>query len=275
MVLDISLFRNQRIYIFVFYVITVGGFSIIFNSLNIQHTVAILTIFASLIILSGVFISKLAVDPLQEYVQNLKNLSSETLHELNLPITTIKTNVQMLSKNTTDKKMLKRLSRIDKASKMLELRYDELDYMIKTQTSKKIAELFFLEELILQRVEFLQQIYPHASFSLTLEPTKILNDRIGLSKVLDNIIDNGIKYSKEKAVIEITLRDNTLYIVDFGCGIDEVELVEIFDNYYQSNRSMKGFGIGLAMVKRFCDTHNVGLNIVSKKGMGTTMILSF
>ena len=273
------MFRNQRIYIFIFYVLTVGAFLASFhyvnNMIKYENVFVIILVFACLVILSGIFISKLAVDPLQEYVTNLQNLSSETLHELNLPISTIKTNLQMLKKNVKDIKNVKRLSRINQASKMLELRYNELDYMIKTQTSKKIQELFFLDELLKQRVKFLQHIYPHILFKLDLQPTQILNDQIGLSKVIDNIIDNGVKYSKKNNIIEISLKNNTLHIKDFGCGIDEVELLQIFDNYYQSNDNMKGFGIGLGMVKRFCDTHKLTLNIVSKKDVGTTIVLCF
>ena len=277
--LGTNLFRNQRIYIFIFYFLTVSAFLVtsnyLTNNLKIQNTFILLLIFICLIILSAVFISKLAVDPLQEYVTNLQNLSNETLHELNLPISTIKTNLQMLEKNLTDEKSIKRIDRIKQASKMLESRYNELDYMIKTQTSLKIEELLFLDELVKKRVEFLQSLYPHILFKLDLEPTKIINDKMGLSKVIDNIIDNGVKYSKDANIIEITLKNHTLKIRDFGCGIDEVKLIQIFDNYYQVHTTMKGFGIGLAMVKRFCDANKITLKILSKKDVGTTIILSF
>ncbi len=86
--------------------------------------------------LGGVMISKLAIDPLQEHVTNLQNLSKETLHELNLPISTIFTNSNMLKKNMQSEKDLKRLTRIDTACSMLQERYNELDYMIKKQNSK-------------------------------------------------------------------------------------------------------------------------------------------
>ncbi|MEA1955918.1 MAG: HAMP domain-containing sensor histidine kinase [Campylobacterota bacterium] len=273
------MFRNQRIYIFIFYFLTVTTFSItinyILNEIKIENIYILSIIFLCLTILAGVFISKLAVDPLERYVINIKNLSNETLHELNLPITTIKTNLQMLQKNINDEKNIKRLNRIKNASNMLQLRYNELDYMIKTQTKIKIEELFSLDELIKQRIDFLQNIYPHITFNLNLEPTQILNDKIGLSKIIDNIIDNGVKYSDKSNTIEIELNQNELKIKDYGCGIDEVEIIHIFDNYYQNDASIKGFGIGLGMIKRFCDTNNISLNIVSKINIGTTIILKF
>lgn len=225
--------------------------------------------------LSGVMISKLSIDPLQEHVTNLQNLSKETLHELNLPISTIMTNSHMLKKNMSDEKALKRVSRIESACSMLQQRYNELDYMIKTQTLQEIKENFDLSELVKLRVEFLQAVYPHIEFTLKLSKSEITTDKIGLSKVIDNIIDNGVKYSGNSNKIDIELENNTLSIKDYGCGMDEVELLRIFDNYYQSNDSMQGFGIGLSMVKRFCDTHDIHLNFKSTPDIGTTVLLQF
>ena len=225
--------------------------------------------------LSGVFISKLAIDPLYEYVKNLQNLSKETLHELNLPISTIMSNSQMLSKSFDDEKSQKRLKRIDSACEMLKQRYNELEYMIKMQSKQSIQESFLLNELIEERVTFLKNIYPNINFKLKLEKSELTSDKTGLSKVIDNIIDNGVKYSQNSNVIDIRLNAVTLEIQDYGLGMDEVELLQIFDNYYQANNSMQGFGIGLSMVKRFCDTNNINLSFKSLPNSGTTVILKF
>ncbi len=227
------------------------------------------------VVLSAIFISKLAIDPLQEHIKNLQDLSKETLHELNLPISTIKTNIQMIKKKLSNEKELKRLQRIENACEMLEQRYNELDYMIKKQTKQDIKEDIDLAKLVQSRINFLNSIYPHMKFNLELKNTIIHGDKIGLSKVIDNVIDNGVKYSQNSNKIDIKLSNYTLHIQDFGCGMDEVELLQIFDNYYQSNKNMQGFGIGLSMVKRFCDTNDIQLNFKSKKDFGTTVLLKF
>ncbi|MFA6191497.1 MAG: sensor histidine kinase [Sulfurimonas sp.] len=273
------MFRNLRINIFVYYFLTVLTFLGIlyyFLAVTVTENIFLLAVvMLCFVTLSGVFISKLSIDPLEEYVQNLQNLSKETLHELNLPISTIMTNSHMLKKNMTNEKDLKRMQRIESACAMLQERYNELDYMIKTQTQKTIKESFELDELIQKRVDFLESIYPHTTFAAELQTTQIIGDPIGLAKVVDNIIDNGVKYSQNSPKIDIKLNNFELHIQDCGAGMDEVELLQIFDNYYQSNTNMQGFGIGLSMVKRFCDRHNIGLNFKSKKGTGTTVTLKF
>ena len=273
------MFRNLRINIFIFYLLTVVAFLLlgyyVVEVLQVTNFVLLAIIVLSLVVLSAVFISKLAVDPLQEYVKNLQELSKETLHELNLPISTITTNTQMLQKNLQDEKNVKRAARIESACDMLQQRYNELDYLIKMQTKQEIKERFALDELVQSRVDFLQKIYPHMDFHLTLSKQELFGDKIGLAKVIDNLIDNGVKYSRNSKNIDITIENNTLLIRDYGIGMDEVELLAIFDNYYQINSEMKGFGIGLSMVKRYCDENGIELIFDSSPNNGTTVKLKF
>lgn len=252
--------------------------AILYYSISIAEVENINLLLLTLLLLSifaGVIISKLSIDPLFEHVSNLQNLSTETLHELNLPISTIKTNIHMLKKSLVSEKDLKRTDRIESACEMLQQRYNELDYMIKLQSSNVEYENFDLCELTQNRVEFLKRIYPHMEFQLLLSPSQIKSDKIGLSKVIDNLIDNAVKYSQDIHKIDIELQNHTLSIKDYGCGMDEVELLKIFDDYYQSNKNMKGFGIGLSMVKRFCDANAISLSFKSKPNIGTTVILKF
>lgn len=277
--LDTSLFRNQRIHIFIYYIITTITFLSVFYyfaiTLHVDNLILLSIIVLAFIIFSGLAISKLAVDPLEIHIKNLQNLSKETLHELNLPISTILTNLQMLKKSLKSEKDLKRASRIETACDMLQQRYNELDYMIKLQAANIKKERFDLSELIEQRVEFLKPIYLHVTFNLQLNATILINDKVGLAKVIDNLIDNGVKYSNDIYQIDIKLQNNILEIKDYGKGMDEVEVVHIFDEYYQNNKEMQGFGIGLSMVKRFCDTNKIDLKLQSKPDNGTTIILKF
>ncbi len=243
--------------------------------LKVENIFVLSIIGLCFIILSAIFISKLAVDPLLEYVKDLQNLSKETLHELNLPISTIKTNIGMLYKSTDDAKSMKRLNRINAACDMLQERYNELDYLIKMQSADVKKEDFFLDELVEQRVAFLQQLYPSYTFNLSLERVEVLSDKKGLEKVVDNLIDNGVKYSQDSKLLDISTRNETLIIEDYGIGMDEVQLLHIFDNYYQQNSSVQGFGIGLSMVKRFCDANSIELKFHSSLGVGTKIELQF
>ncbi len=224
------------------------------------------------IIISAFIISKLSLDPLKKYTNNLKNISTQTLHELNLPIATIQTNLSMIAKELDDEKSKKRLKRIYTALDMLKQRYNELDYIIKTQTKQVQKEQFEVSDIIKERVDFFKNIFPNVSFSLKLEKCQIYSDKTGFGKTIDNILQNSIKYSKNP-VIDIILENCVLEIKDNGVGIDEVELVKIFDRYYQEDSRSDGFGVGLSLVKEFCDENGIKLTINSKKDYGTVIKL--
>lgn len=273
------MFASLRLNIFLYYFITVNlfiGFAYYFLSvLHIDNIYLLLIFFISFTVLAGVLISRLAIDPLIEYVHNLQNLSKETLHELNLPISTIKINTQMLNKSLEDEKSQKRLERINSACIMLQEHYNELDYLIKMQSNVDVKEEFFVNELVQERIAFLAKVYPHVEFNITLEKLQIIGDKKGLAKVIDNIIDNGVKYSPDSKSIDISIEERCLSVRDYGVGMDEVELLQIFENYYQSNKNMQGFGIGLSIVKRFCDKNEIGLTFQSQPAKGTTVKLKF
>lgn len=243
--------------------------------LSLESISLLAVVLLCFVTLSGVFISKLAIDPLAEYVKNLQALSKETLHELNLPISTIVTNSQMLKKSLEDEKSQKRLERIESACEMLKQRYSELEYMIKMQSKQDIKESFRVDDLVKERVAFLEKIYPQMEFVLHLQEMRVFSDKTGFAKVIDNIIDNGVKYSQNSKKIVIQIEKNSLTIEDFGIGMDEVEIVNIFDQFYQINSNVQGFGIGLSMVKRFCDTNAITLSIHSSPNVGTKVELKF
>ncbi len=110
---------------------------------SLQESVALpylIGIILFLVIMAGVAIAKLSIEPLREHFNQLEHFSKEILHELNLPINTIMTNTSMLKKNIEDERSLKRFSRIEAACGMLQERYKELDYLIKKQMQHEQVE---------------------------------------------------------------------------------------------------------------------------------------
>jgi signal transduction histidine kinase len=273
------LFRNLTLTIVIFYVVTIMPLAgVLHYSITVARVDnAYLLFFGTLAatLLLGLMIARMAIAPLREHFGQLERFSKETLHELNLPVSTILTNTQMLKRTHTDEKSIKRLGRIEQAAEMIQERYKELDYLIRTQMQRETVEAFDLCELIRDRMEFFRSLYPQVDFSSDLEATSLVLDRIGMRKVVDNLVDNAVKYSREQASVAIRLHDRVLEIEDRGVGMDEMELLRIFDRYYQSDATMPGYGIGLGLVKSYCDKYRIKLHVQSQKGVGTTMILNF
>jgi len=205
--------------------------------------------------------------------ENLLHLTKEILHELNIPIATIQANTSLLKRTLKEnEKGLKRLSRIDASTSRLNRLYIELVYSIKKEIHSIEKEEFQLEELIVERVEEMKLLNRNA-FVLKLEPHSVYVDKIGFEKVLDNLISNAMKYSDKNTTVEIILKDNSLKIIDHGIGMDETELITIYERYYQLDNTAHGEGIGLALVKAYCDDEKIKIRINSIKNEGTEVSL--
>ncbi|MDD5052490.1 MAG: HAMP domain-containing sensor histidine kinase [Sulfuricurvum sp.] len=273
------MFRSVQIALASLYVATTGiliaGIYVVHQILGVQQWGIIAFVSLIITLIAGGILAKIAIAPLREHFDHLERFSKETLHELNLPINTITANVQMLRKTHNDEKSLKRLERIEMASEMLQERYNELDYLIKKQTEREKIENFDLSEVIEDRLKFLRALYPSTVWEITIEPCYVQLDRIGLGKVIDNLVENGVKYSSQNSQITISLYNHALTICDQGIGMDEITLMRIYDRYYQNDSAMAGYGIGLNLVKRYCDRHHINLHVSSQVGKGTCIKLEF
>ncbi|OHD93368.1 sensor histidine kinase, partial [Sulfuricurvum sp. RIFOXYD12_FULL_44_77] len=198
------MFRNVEIALASLYVTTTGvliaGIYYVHQVLGVEQwgIIAFLSLIMTLMV--GGILAKIAITPLREHFYHLERFSKETLHELNLPINTITANVQMLRKSHSDEKSLKRLERIEIAAEMLKERYNELDYMIKKQSERERIEQFDLSEVIEERLVFLRSLYPSVTWDISVASYAVNCDRIGLGKVIDNLIENGVKYSPKNPI---------------------------------------------------------------------------
>ncbi|SHI93476.1 sensor histidine kinase [Flavobacterium terrae] len=113
-----------------------------------------------------------------------------------------------------------------------------------------------------------------------VKTTVLLND-VHFTNVLVNILENAIKYSPERPVINVTSENIKNFIVikvkDQGQGISKAAQKKIFDKFYREHtgdiHNVKGHGLGLAYVKRIVDDHHGEVMVESEKGKGSTFII--
>ncbi|MBO5485605.1 MAG: ATP-binding protein [Eubacterium sp.] len=104
-----------------------------------------------------------------------------------------------------------------------------------------------------------------------------------LEEMVYNLIDNGIRYNKEQGEVSVTLwrEEHTirLSVKDTGIGIHEKNVERIFERFYRVDKSRSkatgGTGLGLAIVKHIVVCHGASIEVKSKEGTGTEMIVTF
>ncbi len=238
--------------------------------------VNIFLVFFILFIVSLLFfyiLSKPLLDNLFKSDDNLQQNVEQTLHEINIPIATIKMNTQILEKNLKNEKNLLRLHRITLASNNLLELYENMEYKIKKEIDNIETTVFYLSDILQKSIKKFEDIKNDIKVIVEIENIKLNCDLKGFEIVLDNLISNAIKYNiKTNGTISIKTKNTNLYIYNTGKEIDTKNLFIIFDKYYQENSIYKGLGLGLYVVKEFCDKHKIIIKIKSND-KGNTFIL--
>jgi two-component system phosphate regulon sensor histidine kinase PhoR len=240
------------------------------------------------------FIFTIVVIFRQKRVTEMRNdFINNMTHELKTPISSISLAAQMLNDESVKKSesMINHLGGvINDESKRLRFLVERVLQM--SMFDKKKA-IFKMKELDLN--ELVEGIAN--SFTLRVEHTggriftqieavdsKVFADETHFSNVIFNLMDNAVKYSKEGIPLNIYLRtwneNKKVYISikDNGIGIRHDNLKKIFEQFYRvhtgNRHDVKGFGLGLAYVKKVIDLHKGTIHVESELSRGTKFTIS-
>lgn len=225
-----------------------------------------------ILLLIGYFIAKLFLRPMRESILMLDRFIKDTTHELNTPVAAILSNIQMIDKNSIDEKLAKKINRIEIGAKTISNIYEDLTFISLNNQIISNNEELNLSQILRQRVDFFKAIAnsKKVEFQLDIkEDVFIVCDVKKLSKLIDNILSNAIKYNKFQGFIKVSLKDNLLVIEDSGKGLSKENLKSLFTRYKRFDKSVGGFGIGLNIVQMIAKEYNFKIDVISKLNVGT------
>jgi len=223
------------------------------------------------------FIDKIA-NNIEDSIKRLKFFNSNVSHELKTPLTIMKGEIEVaLMNNECNKNLLKSLlSEINYINEIT----DKLLFLTKKDTlNKNNFEEIDLEDIIL---EMFEKYSKKIKIDLNIKEDEyiIKGDKTLLKIAISNIIENSIKYKATKIDIILKREKNKtiLIIKDNGIGIPKEKLPFVFDEFYRvdesRNKKIKGFGLGLSIVKSIINLHNGDIKLKSD-GKGTEAIITF
>ncbi|MBO4826889.1 MAG: HAMP domain-containing histidine kinase [Prevotella sp.] len=229
----------------------------------------------------------------KRYTEIKNDFINNMTHELKTPIASISLAAQMMNDESVTKSpaMMNHLGTvINDESKRLRFLVEKVLQM--SMFDRKTAS-FKKKELDLN--EMLESIA--GTFSLRVEhaggkiyteieavDSAIYVDEVHFQNAITNLMDNAVKYKKEEVPLNIYIKtwnaNDRLYfsIRDTGQGIKKENLKKIFDKFYRvhtgNRHDAKGFGLGLAYVKKIIDLHDGEIKVESDYGKGTKFTVS-
>ena len=240
---------------------------------NIKYKMLFWFLFSFILLLFvGYFIAKLFLKPMRESIQMLDRFIKDTTHELNTPIAAILSNIQMINKDNIDEKLAKKINRIEIGAKTISNIYEDLTFVSLNNQIISNNEKLNFSQILNQRVDFFKSIANSKQIEFILdikENVFIVCDIKKLSKLIDNILSNAIKYNKFQGFIKVTLKDKILIIEDSGKGMSKDNLSNLFTRYKRFDKSVGGFGIGLNIVSLIANEYDFEIDVISKIDVGT------
>jgi len=219
-----------------------------------------------------------SIDALDASVHAQRQLVADASHELRTPITSLRTNIEILQQaeqmDLAERRRL--LSDVVEQIEELTLLMNDLIELARGEEPHAAAEEIRLDQLVREVVERARRHAAETRFELALEPTIAPGVPARLQRAITNLIDNAVKYSPPGAPVEIALRGGELTVRDHGPGIAEADLPHVFDRFYRGAeaRGRPGSGLGLAIVRQVADQQGGRVSAERASGGGTLMRLS-
>ena len=212
-------------------------------------------------------------------------------HELKTPLTSIlgysELLINMNSKNKNSDKKTDFIKRINsEALRMKELVLNMLTLSrMEANWQETIDEKIDIKDIIFNVLESnkINAQKKNINMEIKTESAFIMANKEKITEVINNLVDNAIKYTDEEGHIKIDLKNNgdkAIFVVkDDGCGIENKYLNRIFERFFRVKNEkylkVQGTGLGLTIVKNICAHYNADIYIESKKDKGTEVSVVF
>ncbi|MBI1278433.1 MAG: HAMP domain-containing protein [Anaerolineaceae bacterium] len=223
------------------------------------------------------------LERLEQGFQRERQLTADVSHELRTPLGILKTQLSLARSRPRDADTLLRMMANMEADVDRMTRLTEQTLMLTRVEQGGLVDLQPLDlgEILDSIVESWQAKAQACNVKISIKRDKritlpVNGDPDRLYQVFSNLIDNAIKYTSPKSIIDVEANRNTtdieVLITDSGIGIAPEHLPHIFERFYRADsaRTTGGFGLGLAITHAIVQAHRGQLRVKSSVGHGTT-----
>ncbi|MDY6981587.1 MAG: ATP-binding protein [Pseudomonadota bacterium] len=221
-----------------------------------------------------------------KYLERIRtDFVANASHELKTPITAIRgLSETIIGDAAADRATLMRfMERIHAQSIRLSHLVTDLMTISRLESDQNMGDFSLLNfaDLVTRAASAAQVTVDARQHRLTVSlperRVEVYGDRQHLSQLVDNLLDNAIKYTPDKGLIQLRLRidgaDMLFEVEDSGIGISPQYQQRVFERFYRVDKarsqSLGGTGLGLSIVKNIAERHSGNVSVVSQLGVGS------
>ncbi|ANH79671.1 two-component sensor histidine kinase [Niabella ginsenosidivorans] len=244
------------------------------------------TVFLGLILWGALFVYRYITQQ-SKLQQQQQNFTMAVTHELKTPIAVARLNLETLLKRNLDEEKRRKLILMT-LEETARLNFLTNNILISSQLEghnhKINKEDLDLSDLLTDRVEEFEKRFPDRAFQKQIEEDADINgDPLLLQILVNNLIENAIKYSPKEGPIRVTLTKQSQSVIvsvtDEGPGIPEEEKRKIFTKFYrignEATRKKQGTGLGLYLCDKIAKDHNADISVTNHEPNGSTFAVKF
>lgn len=215
---------------------------------------------------------------LEDQVDRITHFTDNASHQLMTPLTAIQSELDyVLKKKRTNEVYLESLSAVrDQTTRLINIIKSMLILAKQDDLTKQSINIFNISNLFYREIIPLYKDYENISFEVEKNIYCKGNPEY-VAIIIYNLIDNALKYSPNNTPVKVKLEETkqwiSISIEDFGIGIPKAEQSKIFERFYRSERTdklgLKGYGLGLSLVKTIVESLSGKIEIDSEIDKGT------
>jgi two-component system sensor histidine kinase MprB len=213
---------------------------------------------------------------LQTSQSQQRQLVADASHELRTPVTSLRTNVEVLRDAPVMAEADRRALLDDVVEQAEELGnlVGDLISLARDGEAPPATEDVRLDELVAEAVVRARRHAHRTDFQLLAEPTVVTGAPDRLGRAINNLLDNAAQHSDR---VEVRVgADGTVSVRDHGPGIPKADVAHLFDRFYRgaTARGRPGSGLGLAIVRQVAEAHGGSVRVESPEDGGARFVLS-
>lgn len=217
-------------------------------------------------------------DALDQSVRAQRQLVADASHELRTPITSLRTNIEVLLEQgdeLTGEDRRRLLADVLEQSEELSTLIGDVIELARGDLPISSAEDVRLDRVVDESLIRARRDFPHVRYESSLEPVIVEGIPERLHRAINNLLDNAAHHSPQDGVIEVVVNREGVRVRDHGGGIDEADLPYVFDRFFRgaNSRNRQGSGLGLAIVRQVATQHGGSIEAANAPDGGAVFML--